>query len=111
MLGNYAYILPSTILLNPLKSNGANVEVANANRKRLVIAREPDAKFKINTSTLRELTGGEEINARGLYSDNTKVNLNLSFVMECNDKPKLDEIKQVKVSLIFFMKTFFLKFS
>lgn len=92
MLGNYAYILPSTILLNPLKSNGANVEVANANRKRLVIAREPDAKFKINTSTLRELTGGEEINARGLYSDNTKVNLNLSFVMECNDKPKLDEI-------------------
>ena len=50
VLGNYSYILPSTILLNPLKCNGANVEISAMNKKRLIIAREPDSKFKINTS-------------------------------------------------------------
>jgi P4 family phage/plasmid primase-like protien len=91
MLGKYSYILPSAILLNNLKS-GVNVEVASMDKKRLIIAREPDSKYKINTSTIKEITGGEEINARSIYSSKTDTNLYLTFIMECNDKPKLDEV-------------------
>ena len=61
--GNYGYVLPSNVLLNPLKT-GSNPEVANLKYKRLVIAREPYSQFKINCSTIKELTGGNDLNAR-----------------------------------------------
>jgi len=89
-IGEYAYILPSSIILNNLKTGG-NPEIFNLNNKRLVICREPDYKFKINCATLKELVGGTEINARTLYSDKTTTNLCLTFIMECNEKPKLNE--------------------
>jgi phage/plasmid-associated DNA primase len=89
-IGDYAYILPSTILLQPLKT-GANPELANLNNKRLVISREPDSKYKFNCSTLKELTGGTELNARTLYSEKTTTNLCMTKIIETNEKPKLNE--------------------
>ena len=89
-IGEYAYILPSIILLHPIKIGGSP-ETANLNNKRLVISREPDTKFKFNCATIKELVGGTEINARTLYSDKTKTNLQMTFIMECNEKPKLNE--------------------
>ncbi len=91
LLGNYAYILPSDVLMRPIKGDGVNVQIANMDRKRLIVAREPDSKYKINASTIKEITGGGEVNARSLYSKTTKTQLNSTFVMECNDKPKFDE--------------------
>ena len=91
MLGNYAYVLPVNILLGPLKI-GSNPEIANMNNKRLVIAREPDKDQKFNCSTVKEITGGTELNARLNHSNDTKVNLKLTFLLECNDKPKLNEV-------------------
>lgn len=91
MLGNYAYVLPVNILLGPLKT-GSNPELANMNNKRLVIAREPDANFKFNCSTIKEITGGSELNARLNHSNDTKVNLKLTFLLECNNKPQLNEV-------------------
>lgn len=93
LLGDYSYVLPSLILLSPLKDNG-NVSVANMNKKRLVLTREPDSKQQIICSTVKEFTGGEEINARLLYSNDTKTKLTNTFIMECNDKPKLDEVNK-----------------
>ena len=90
-LGDYSYVLPSEILLKPLKT-GNNPEVANMNNKRLVIAREPDKKLLFNCATIKEITGGTELNARLNYSNDTKTILNLSFILECNDKPKLNEV-------------------
>jgi len=89
-IGDYAYILPSSIILNNLKTGG-NPEIFNMNNKRLVICREPDFKFKINCATIKELVGGTELNARTLYSDKTTTNLCMTFIMECNEKPKLNE--------------------
>ena len=91
MLGNYAYVLPVNILLGPLKT-GSNPELANMNNKRLVIAREPDANLKFNCATIKEITGGSELNARLNHSNNTKVNLKLTFLLECNSKPQLNEV-------------------
>lgn len=90
MLGNYSYVLPVNILLGPLKQ-GTNPEIANMNNKRFVIAREPDRNLLFNCATIKEFTGGTELNARLCFSNKTKVNLKLSMILECNDKPKLNE--------------------
>ena len=90
-VGNYGYVLPSNLLLGPLKT-GSNPELANCNDKRFVLVREPDSKFKFNCATLKELTGGDEINARLNHSNDTKTKLKLTLIIECNDKPKLSEV-------------------
>lgn len=89
--GNYGYVIPSNIILQPLKQ-GSNPEIANCNFKRFIITREPDDNYKINCSTVKELTGGKDINARLNHSNDTKTNLNMTLIMECNEKPKLSEV-------------------
>ena len=91
MLGNYAYVLPSNVLLKELKT-GSNPEVANMLNKRFVIAREPDKNLQFNCATIKEITGGAEINARLNHSNDTKILLNNTFILECNEKPKLNEV-------------------
>ena len=91
ILGNYSYVLPVNILLNDLKS-GSNPEIANMNKKRLVLSREPDSNKNFNCATIKEITGGDQINARLNFSNDTKTNLNLTFILECNQKPKLNEV-------------------
>jgi len=89
--GNYGCKMQNTVLLRPLKE-GPNVEVAKLHKKRFVITQEPNSNYKINCSVMKELTGGNQINASMKYSNESKVVLNLTFIMECNKKPALDEI-------------------
>jgi len=89
--GNYGYVLPSNVIMQPLKL-GSNPEIANCNFKRFIIVREPDDNYKIYCSTIKELTGGKDINARLNHSNDTNINLNMTLVMECNNKPKLSEV-------------------
>ena len=89
-LGEYSYTAPNDLLLNGIKS-GNNPAVACMNNKRLVIYREPDGENqKINGATIKELTGGSEINARMNYSNDTKTKLRATHILECNKKPKID---------------------
>jgi phage/plasmid-associated DNA primase len=89
-VGNYGYTCSNSVLLNPIK-DGPNPTIANLNNMRIVFYREPDTdnNKKINSSTVKELTGGNEINARGLYSGNTKTQLKATHILECNTKPKM----------------------
>lgn len=90
LLGNYCYTAPNAVLLTQLKS-GNNPEVAGMNNKRLVIYREPtSSNKKLCLATIKELTGGSQINARMNYSNNTKTRLRATHILECNEKPKID---------------------
>jgi P4 family phage/plasmid primase-like protien len=91
LFGDYGYVLNNTVLLRPLGS-GPNPEIANLHNKRFVISREPNSKYKINTSMMKDLTGGNQIKARALYSNDCNVFLRLSLILECNKKPALDEV-------------------
>ena len=82
----YFYTAPNSILANPLKT-GNNPEVANMNKKRMIVYREPEENKKINGSVIKELTGGNFINARQNYSNDTKTQLCAFHVLECNAKP------------------------
>lgn len=89
-IGNYGYKLPSNILLSEIKP-GANPTIANMHQKRFLLTCEPDSKYRIKSSVLKEITGEKTLNARQLYSENCKVELRNTTIMECNDLPLLDE--------------------
>jgi putative DNA primase/helicase len=89
--GEYGYKLPSSILLAPLKT-GANPEIANLHQKFFVLVQEPDDNKKINTSTLKEITGDSTINARFNYSNICVVSLGLTLFIEANGLPHLDAV-------------------
>ena len=91
-LGDYAKVINSIILCEKRKQ-GANTELANLSKKRLVIAREPPKtqNVKLSNSLLKELTGGCEISARKIYSDDEKTPICMTLIIECNQKPLLEE--------------------
>ena len=99
LVGNYGYKLPSSVLLNEIKS-GANPEIACMHNKRYILCQEPNDKKKINASTLKEITGDKTINARKNYSNDCVVNLSLSLFLECNNLPHIDEINDAIIRRI-----------
>jgi phage/plasmid-associated DNA primase len=94
--GEYAYKLPSNVLLNSIKE-GPNPEVAGMDLKRFVLVQEPDNNKVICSSTLKEITGDPTLNARKCHSNNTKTTLLLSLFLECNDELKMDEINDAVI--------------
>ncbi|MBY0540246.1 MAG: PriCT-2 domain-containing protein [Campylobacterales bacterium] len=90
--GNYGHVINSIILCEQ-RRQGANTEIANLSKKRLVIAREPPGKqnVKLSNSLLKELTGGSEISARKIYSDDEKTILFITLILECNKRPLMEE--------------------
>ena len=90
LMGEYFYNAPNSILLNELKG-GNNQQLANMNYKRVCVYREPDTKGynKLNISTIKEITGGDQINAVAKYSTKDKVHLRATHILECNDKPNI----------------------
>jgi len=111
VLGNYGYTAPNSVLINEMKT-GSNPEIANMNKKRLIVYKEPDSssRSQINLSVVKELTGGAEINARMNYANDCKTVLNGTHIVECNEKPKLngrmDEAVVRRIVDIPFVSTF-----
>lgn len=90
LLGEYGYLLPVSVLVNKVKA-GSNPELAGVSGKRFVLAREPDRETRLNAGVIKDMTGGEAISARMNYSNKTEVDVKMTMVLECNDKPLLGE--------------------
>lgn len=72
--------------------DGGNPALAGINRKRFIVVKEPNENKRLNNSTLKELTGGQEtISARLLYSNDDTCYLNMTMCIECNNKPLLKD--------------------
>lgn len=89
--GQYAYKLPSDVLLSAIKT-GPNPEVANMNNIRFVLTQEPNNKKKICCSTLKEITGDKTLNVRELYSSKCSIKLTNTTLIEANEIPAVDEV-------------------
>ena len=59
-----------------------------------VITSEPDSNFRIIGATLKPITGNKSMKARHLYGHEFQALMKLTFIMECNDIPKLDEVNE-----------------
>jgi hypothetical protein len=89
-LGDYAtYASVSIITEKTQQSAAANPELAKLDKKRYVVMKEPEKAIPINNSSMRDLTGGGELQARTLYSTKTSVHLHNTQILEANAKPNL----------------------
>ena len=57
LLGQYAYKLSIEVLTKDVKKTGANPELANMHKKRMVVSSEPEDGTKIQMGITKEITG------------------------------------------------------
>lgn len=82
------------VVCSNMSKGGPNQEVASMGRKRAVVVSEPSAKQTLDCATLKAITGTDTINARAIYSKETRVPLNLSLFILVNDTPALDVVDE-----------------
>lgn len=78
-------------LITGKNSTGVNQEKANLDRKRCIVFNEPDGDTPLRCNTIKEITGGKNLNARGLYSKICECLLNSTTLLLCNKIPLLDK--------------------
>lgn len=89
-LGDYAGKLSSTYITNNRKnSSDASPDIINVRNCRFVSAQEPDSDARINNGIFKEISGLDQMTARGLFSSPITFTPQFSFVLMCNDIPKL----------------------
>lgn len=93
-LGNYAMFANNSILFETAKT-GSNPELANLDKKRFIVFKEPPSKKKFENSIIKELSGGGKISARSHHETQTEKTLHSTAICECNIKPRLAEEPQV----------------
>ncbi len=86
LLNLYMINANKDILISPIKT-GANSELARFNMKRCIVFSEPEEGTRLNGSTIKALTGGGAIEARGLYQEAQDINILATQILECNERP------------------------
>ena len=90
LMGNYSYKLPKQVLSEKVNMMGACPQIANMNNKRFIITSEPEEGRELQMDTIKQLTGDDTLNARGLYQKDCRVNLNMTLLLEANLKPNIN---------------------
>lgn len=89
-MGDYAGNLPVSLLtMKRAASNAATPELARTKGKRMVVMQEPDTKTKLNVGLMKELTGGDKIQARALFNEPFEFKPQFKLILCANDKPEL----------------------
>ena len=70
-------------------ANETNTEKLKLLNKRFAFLSEPEDGEKINIGLLKELTGSEEIVARGLYQDSISFVMETKLFLACNELPEI----------------------
>ena len=90
--GDYGTSISTTIFtrLKP-DSGAANPDIITTKCRRYLHCGEPDDNQKINTSIMKQWTGGDLIQARGLFSEQDKFRITGKIFMSCNDLPPVSK--------------------
>jgi hypothetical protein len=88
VLGNYYYKPNASILKEMAKSGSASPDILKMKNKRFIDIEEVGGK--INTSLMRNLTGGGSIEARQLYQNTETFKLSSLLTLEINNAFELD---------------------
>jgi P4 family phage/plasmid primase-like protien len=91
--GDYQTSLQTTVLTRKRPESGAaNPDMITTKCKRYIYMGEPDPGEKINTSRMKQLSGEDRIEARGLFSDQEKFNMMGKMFLSCNDLPPISSM-------------------
>jgi len=89
-LGDYAVSLQSTVLTRKRPDSGAaNPDIMAVRNRRFIYMAEPDDGEPLNTSRMKQFTGEDVVEARGLFEDQSKFQIAGKMFMLCNKYPTI----------------------
>jgi P4 family phage/plasmid primase-like protien len=89
-MGDFGEKVEVTLLTRKRNNaNEANTEKIKLLNKRFAFLSEPEDGEKINIGLLKELTGSEEIVARGLYQESMSFVMEAKLFLACNELPEI----------------------
>lgn len=89
--GDYASSLQSTAMTRKRPDSGAaNPDIMAIRNKRFIYMAEPDDREPLNTSRMKQFTGEDDVEARGLFEDQTKFKITGKIFMLCNAFPAIN---------------------
>lgn len=91
--GDYGTSISTTTFTRKRADAGnANPDVITVKCRRFLHCGEPDDNEKINCSVMKAWTGGDQVPARGLFSDQEKFVIQGKIFMSCNDLPPIQKM-------------------
>ena len=89
-IGDYACIFNVSMLTQKrVSSNATNSELAIAKGKRFAILQEPEENERLNVGFMKELTGGDKIQCRGLFKEPIRFKPMFTMILTCNHMPAI----------------------
>jgi putative DNA primase/helicase len=93
LLGDYAHKVSTDLIMEGLRAGtGATPELAVLKGMRLVYCNELPENGKMNSALVKDLTGGDTIQARPLYGKPFNFQPQFNFVMVGNHKPEIRDM-------------------
>jgi P4 family phage/plasmid primase-like protien len=87
-LGEYQTSLNTAALTRKRPESGAaNPDIITLKAKRFIYMQEPDEGEKLNTARIKQFTGGDVVEARGLFADQEKFKIMGRIFFSTNDLP------------------------
>lgn len=102
---DYCWTFPISLLVTGIRgvSSGANPEIAGSENARIAFAQEPKRADKINSSTVKELTGDDTIYNRQLYREGRIMKIMFKIVYLSNKPLQLEEYDQAMKNRCIFI--------
>jgi P4 family phage/plasmid primase-like protien len=108
--GDYGTSISTAVFTRKRPDAGAaNPDIITVQKRRFIHCGEPDDGEKFNTSVIKQWTGGDRVNARGLFADQEKFSIMGKIFMSCNDLPpvaKMDHGTWRRLRVIPHVSTF-----
>lgn len=93
VLGEYQSSLAPTALTRKRPDSGAaNPDIMSIKNRRFIYLQEPDDREPLNTSRMKQFTGEDIVEARGLFSDQDKFTIKGKLFMLCNSLPPIHQM-------------------
>ena len=90
--GYYGVLPPTVFTQKRGSSSGATPELADKVGKRIISLQEPEGDDKINVGFMKNITGQDKIEVRGLYCDPFQFTPQFKIFLVCNDnKPEIKD--------------------
>lgn len=87
-MGDYTCKFPVTLLTQKrAASNSATSEIARAKGRRFACLQEPSEDERLNIGLLKELTGGDKVQARAIYKEPVEFKPQWHIALLCNHLP------------------------